>query len=290
MPSVRLRAAGVGWQASAGGCQGPSTPPPVSRRRPSSSRRGRGLVSPPRTVPRRTGVGCSAVPQPQRRSPSVQRSGQSRLGRVPGATGGRRACARAGAPRAGTAGPPRRGPGLGWRPAAVWACACRRRAVWHWLDRRAQAQAHEASRRWSVCPRSRRGPWLGWPVAVLQAWPSRCGPVWWQSSRLLVASAGVAASSPTVQASACVPGRRGAQGAAGGAGWSPGGRGQEPRGPHGCTARVPWWWGGTVSRAACACIHVLCGCPEGPAGAHGASGGRSGRDAGARRGRTRACS
>ncbi len=51
------------------------------------------------------------------------------------------------------------------------------------LDRRALAQAHEASPRWSICPPSRRAPCLGWPVAVAQACPSRRGPVWWRSSR-----------------------------------------------------------------------------------------------------------
>ena len=60
---------------------------------------------------------------------------------------------------------------------------------------------------------------------------------------------------------------RGAQGAAGSAGRSPGGRGQAPRGQHGCPACIPWWWGGAVSRAVWACPRVLGVVWGGPAGA-----------------------
>jgi hypothetical protein len=132
------------------------------------------------------------------------------------------------------------------------------------------------------------GPWLcprrgRLVVALARGRPTDCG---WRTP----ARASEAPSPSTAQASASVSGRRGAPGAAGEAGRSVGSRARAPGGRPWCTARVRRWWGGTVPRAACACLRVRCvpwGSHRGER--HGASGGRSGRDAGAQRGRTRAC-
>ena len=196
----------------------------------------------------------------QRRGPSVPRGGAAHLClmRAPWACG--RRGARVGAPHAGIAGPPQRGPRRGARTAAVRACPYRWRPIGCRPNRLALTQGREASPTRSVHASSRRGPCLGGPVAVAQACPSRRAPVWGRSAWRRRAAAGAVASPPTVPVSACVPGCRGAHGAAGGTGRSPDGRGRAP-------GRCSGGWGGTVSRAACVGVRVRCvlGFPQGRA-------------------------
>ena len=127
--SVRLRVAGVGWQASAWGRQGPSI---ASVRVIGRHCSGVSVVACRHRASEPAGRGWGArLPRMlQRRGPSVSCGGEVRLGLVPCSTGVWSAWRQGGSTARW-----RRRASPGWCVAgglagAVWACPCHRRTVW----------------------------------------------------------------------------------------------------------------------------------------------------------------
>jgi hypothetical protein len=113
---------------------------------------------------------------------------------------------------------------------------------------------------WRLARRPARGELPPVPAWAVAGGPGVAVSAWRSLGAILSGMAGVSEGgglpSHGPRAGVCaVP--KGAQGAVGGAGRSPGRRGPALRGHHGCTARIPWWCGGAVPRAACACPPVL---------------------------------